>query len=185
MQPMITGLRDLVAEHNVKINTIEAIEIETFKQAAMILGGDEKWSTNLTRESADHSIPYTTALAVAYGDVTPEHYERKYRTDPKLHRLMRLVSVEESEEMNAAARKKPDSTPSIVRIRTRDRTIECRVNCAPGHAENPLSQEQLRAKFRSMADPLLTEAAISEVNAFCDELPEHSDVDRLLAALTI
>jgi 2-methylcitrate dehydratase len=185
MQPMITGLRDLVAEHDVDLNAIEAIEIETFEQAATILGGDEKWSADLTRESADHSIPYTAALAVVYGNVTPDHYERRYRTDPELHRLVQLVSVEESQAMNAAARDKPNSTPSIVRIRTRHRTLECRVDYAPGHAENPLSHERLRAKFRSMAGPLLTEAAIHEVNAFCNELPEHSDVDRLLAALTI
>ncbi|WP_418286474.1 MmgE/PrpD family protein [Halorubrum sp. DTA46] len=185
MQPMITGVRDLVAEHDIGPDAIEAIEIETFEQAATILGGEEKWSTDLTRESADHSIPYTAALAVVHGDVTPEHYGRAYRTDPELHRLMQLVSVTESEEMNAAARAEPNSTPSIVRIRTPDATRDRRVDYAPGHAENPLPREELVAKFRSMADPLLTEAAMDEVIAFCDDLPERSDVGSLVEALQV
>lgn len=185
MQPMITGVRDLVAEHDIDPDAIEAIEIETFEQAATILGGEEKWSTDLTRESADHSIPYTAAIAVFHGDVTPEHYGRAYRTDPEVHRLMRLVTVAESAEMNADARAEPNSTPSIVRIRTADATHERRVDYAPGHAENPLSREELLGKFRSMAEPLLTAAAIDEVIAFCDDVPERSDVGALVEGLRV
>lgn len=185
MQPMITGVRDLVAEHELTPSAIEAIEIETFEQAATILGGEEKWSTDLTRESADHSIPYTAALAVVYGDVKPEHYGEAYRTDPSLHQLMQLVSVEETAEMNEAARTDPDSTPSIIRLRTSETTHERRVDYAPGHAQNPLSREELLAKFRSMADPLLTASAIDEVTAFCDNLSERSGVEPLVEALTV
>jgi len=185
MQPMITGVRDLVADHDIDPTAIEAIEIETFEQAAMILGGEEKWSTDLTRESADHSIPYTAALAVVHGDVTPEHYGRAYRTDPDLHQLMEPVRVAESTEMNAAVRTEPNSTPSVIRIRTADATHERRVDYAPGHAENPLSREELLNKFRSLAEPLLTEAAMDEVIAFCDNLPERSDIDILVEKLKV
>ena len=87
--------------------------------------------------------------------------------------------------MNEAARTDPDSTPSIIRLRTSETTHERRVDYAPGHAQNPLSREELLAKFRSMADPLLTASAIDEVTAFCDNLSERSGVEPLVEALTV
>ena len=185
MQPMITGVRDLVAESDIDPDDVEAIEIETFEQAATILGGEEKWSKDLTRESADHSIPYTAALAVIYGDVAPEHYDEEYRTDPEIHRLMDLVSVEESEEMNAAAEADPDSTPSLIRLSTTDETYEKRVDYAPGHAQNPLPEAEIEAKAREMMEPLLTEAQIEKVVRFCEGLPDRQSVDPVVDSLTI
>lgn len=185
MQPMITGVRDLVADNDVEPDDVEAIEIETFEHAATILGGEEKWSKDLTRESADHSIPYTASLAVIYGDVTPEHYAEKYRTDPDIHRLMQLVSVEESEEMNAASIENPESTPSVIRLVTDDGTYETQVDYAPGHAQNPLSTADIEAKTRDMADSLLTDEQIASVVEWCDILDTVDSVEPLLTALKV
>ena len=185
MQPMITGVRELVTEKDVSPGDVEAIEIETFEQAKMILGGEEKWSKDLTRESADHSIPYTAALAVMYGDVSPEHYTEEYLTDPKIHHLMDLVSVEESEVMNAASIESPGSTPSLIRLVTDDDSYSTRVECAPGHAKNPLSTAEIESKMREMAEPLLTEQQIGTMIEFCDTLADQPNVDPLVDALEV
>lgn len=185
MQPMITGVRDLVTQNDVSPDNVEAIEIETFQQAKSILGGEEKWSKNLTRESADHSIPYTAALAVIYGDVTPKHYSEEYRTDPEIHQLMNVVSVEESEEMNAASVGSPESTPSLIRLVTDDDSYEMRVDYAPGHARNPLPTAEVESKTREMAEPLLTDSQIETMIEFCDTLADQPNVDPLLDALEV
>lgn len=185
MQPMITGVRDLVADNALSPDAIRAIDVETFAEAADVLGGEEKWSTDLTRESADHSIPYTAAIAAIHGDVSPEHYAEKHRTDPAVHELMERVSVAESEAMNEAAAANPDSTPSVIRIRTDDGTHETRVDYAPGHARNPLSTDEIEAKAREMAEPLLTDDEIERAFRLCAELPELSSVDDLVRALTV
>jgi 2-methylcitrate dehydratase len=185
MQPMIAGVRDLVAENDLDHETIEGIHVETFDQAAAILGGEEKWSTELTRESADHSIPYTTAIAAMYGDVRPEHYAQSYRSDPDVHRLMDLVSVEATAEMNAAAVRTPDSTPSVVRLVADGHTYETRVDYAPGHARNPLSTAELEAKMTDMASPLLSDEALAAVVDFCDDLENQPRVDPLVRALAV
>lgn len=185
MQPMITGVRELVTENDVSPDDVEAIEIETFDEAKMILGGEEKWSKDLTRESADHSIPYTAALAVIYGDVTPEQYTEEYRTDPEIHQLMDLVSVEESEEMNAVSIESPGSTPSLIRLVTDDGSYETRVDYAPGHAQNPLPTAEIESKTREMAEPLLTEQQIETMIEFCDTLADQPNVDPLIDALEI
>lgn len=185
MQPMITGVRDIVADYDLPPEAVDAIEIETFEQAATILGGDEKWSKNLTRESADHSIPYTAALSVIFGDVAPKHYAKEYRTNSEIHRLMDLVSVTESEEMNAAAVDNPSSTPSLIRLVANGETYETRVDYAPGHAKNPMTKAEIESKAREMAEPLLTDQQIETLIEFCNDLPAQSTVDPLLGALEI
>ena len=48
----------------------QAIDIHTFDAAVDIIGKDpEKWRPE-DRETADHSLPYCTAVALADGDVT-------------------------------------------------------------------------------------------------------------------
>lgn len=185
MQPMITGVRDLMDEHVIDPDGIETIDIETFSEAATILGGEEKWSTQLTRESADHSIPYTTALAIIYGDVSPYHYDEEYRTDPKLHNLMDRVRVRESESMNTAAAKQPDSTPSVIRMTVNGTTYETRVDYAPGHAKNPFSTEVLEDKVRELVTPLLTEREFGVVQDFCSTVDEQDSVRPLLRAIKV
>lgn len=185
MQPMIAIVRDLVEERDIHHDDIEALEIETFHEPAMLLGDESKWSKDLTRESADHSIPYTAAIAAIYGDVKPEHYGKKYRRQSAVHRLMDLVTIVETDEMNAAAVDAPNSTPSIVRVVADGETNEKRVDYAPGHAENPLSKAELETKMMGMAEPLLTNGQIDAVVTFCDHLEEQPRIGPLVDAITV
>lgn len=185
MMPMIAGVRDLVAEHDIDADDVASIDIETFETAADILASEEKWSKDLTRESADHSIPYTAAIAVLYGDVTPEHYREKYRTSETVHRLMDKVSVTASEELTADAHERPDSTPAVVRLAVDDETYETRIDYAPGHAQNPLSSDELEAKLVEMAEPLLTGEQIDTIVRTSGNLEEQSSVDELVDALSV
>jgi 2-methylcitrate dehydratase len=185
MMPMIAGVQDLVTEHDIDPASVESIDIETFETAAGVLAGEEKWAKDLTRESADHSIPYTAAIAVLYGDVTPEHYREKYRTDGTVHEMMDRVSVTASEELTADAKERPDSTPAVVRLTVDGETYETRIDYAPGHAQNPLSRDELEGKLREMAEPLLTNEQIETVVRTSGQLDEQSSVAELVDALSV
>ena len=57
------------------VKDIAAIDIHTFDAAVDIIGKDpEKWRPK-TRETADHSLPYCTAVALMDGDVTLEQFD--------------------------------------------------------------------------------------------------------------
>lgn len=182
MMPMISGVQELVETHDIDVEDVVGIRIETFANAVDVLAGEEKWSKDLTRESADHSIPYTTAIAVLYGTVSPTHYSEEYRTDETVHRLMDLVSVEESEDLNEFATKHPNSTPSVIHIETNDDTFRTRVDYAPGHAKNPLTDAELERKLMDMADPWLSSSQIERLIESCYSLPTQPDVDAIVAA---
>ena len=73
--------------------TIHSVDIHTFNAAVDIIGKDpEKWRPK-TRETADHSLPYCTAVALMDGDVTDAQFEHERITDPKLLTLVAKVQV--------------------------------------------------------------------------------------------
>lgn len=185
MQAAIAGICELTEGHDVDPSEIEAIDVETFAQAVEVLAGPEKWSTDLTRESADHSIPYTAAVAALYGDVTPEHYGETHRRDGRVHRLIDLVSVRENDDLSSYVTDHPSATPMVVTIETGEGSYETRVDYAPGHAQNPLSTEEVERKLTALATGRLTAEQIDAVVRFCDDLENRDAVDALLPHLTI
>ena len=63
---------------------IREIEIATFRTAVEIIGKDpEKWRPQ-TRETADHSLPYCTAVALVDGKVTADQFTPERLRDPAL-----------------------------------------------------------------------------------------------------
>jgi 2-methylcitrate dehydratase len=75
--------------------TIDAIVVETFRDAlAKNASGSHHWSP-ATREVADHSIPYVVAAALRAGTITPRQFDQAHLTDPDLRALTRLVEVVE------------------------------------------------------------------------------------------
>ena len=72
---------------------IAGIDIHTFDAAVDIIGKDpEKWRPK-TRETADHSLPYCTAVALADGEVTDKQFEPERFTEPKLLELVANTRV--------------------------------------------------------------------------------------------
>src|SRR5262249_48813803 len=66
------------------VKKITKIDIHTFNAAVDIIGKDpEKWRPK-TRETADHSLPYCTAVAFIDGDVTEDQFEAERLGDPVL-----------------------------------------------------------------------------------------------------
>src|SRR5258705_10456355 len=77
---------------------IAQVRIQTVSAAVRLMAGDpEKW-TPTTRETADHSMPYTVAVALIYGSVAEHHFSGEYLHDPKIRALSQRVKVEVSEE---------------------------------------------------------------------------------------
>ena len=66
--------------------SIQSIEIATFRVAVEIIGKDpEKWRPK-TRETADHSLPYCTAVALVDGEISARQFSPERLADPALHR---------------------------------------------------------------------------------------------------
>src|SRR2546428_10303252 len=98
-----------------QIEDIQEVTIETLQTAINIMAGDaEKWHPT-NRETADHSMPYTTAVALMYGTVEARHFEAEYWRNPRLLELVQKVKVHVSEEAN---RRAPAAMLSCVEVVT-------------------------------------------------------------------
>jgi 2-methylcitrate dehydratase len=160
---------------------IKKIEIATFKTAVEIIAKDpEKWRPK-TRETADHSLPYCTAVALVDGEVSAAQFSDARLSDSALLDLVSRTTVVEDPKLTAGY---PEGIPNRVTVTLDDgREIVREMAYPPGHDKNPLTDDQLRVKFQTLVDPILGRErgdAIRERVARLDSDPRPYEVLALL-----
>jgi 2-methylcitrate dehydratase len=132
---------------------VASIEIATFRVAVEIIGQDpEKWRPK-TRETADHSLPYCTAVALVDGAVSAAQFTPERLSDPALLDLVVRTTVVEDPALTAGY---PAGIPNRVTVTLTDGSkLVSEVAFPPGHDKNPLTDAQLAVKFRGLIDPEL------------------------------
>jgi 2-methylcitrate dehydratase len=132
---------------------IQQIEIATFRVAVEIIGKDpEKWRPK-TRETADHSLPYCTAVALIDGEITARQFAPARLQDPALIDLVSRTKVVEDPKLTAGY---PAGIPNRVTVTLDDGTVLTEeVAFPPGHDKNPLTDDQLAQKFHGLSDPVI------------------------------
>jgi 2-methylcitrate dehydratase len=135
------------------VHDIAAVNIETLQTAVNIMAGDaEKWRPT-NRETADHSMPYTAAVALRYGTINQAHFGDAYLQDNDLLDLTSKVNVQVSE---AANRRAPEAMLCKVEVvTTSGQRYASEVAYHKGHYKNPLSDAELEAKYRSLVSDVL------------------------------
>jgi 2-methylcitrate dehydratase len=112
----------------------------------------EKWDPQ-TRETADHSLPYVCARTLVDGTIALAAFDEAAYRDPFLRPLMSKIRVHEDDEVNALY---PETVAMTVEAATIDgKRITFRSRDPLGHSNNPLQDEDVRAKFRGAAEPVL------------------------------
>ena len=157
---------------------IAAVNIRTLQKAIDIMAGDaEKWQPQ-SRETADHSMPYTTAVALTYGYVHQDHFDERYYRDPQLLDLTNRVQVEVSEEAN---RRAPEAMLCDLEIATRDgQSCAATVPYHKGHYKNPMTDAEVEAKFRSLAEPVIPAAQTDTLLQKLWQLEEVADIREVI-----
>ena len=132
---------------------IRSIEIATFRTALEIIAKDpEKWHPR-TRETADHSLPYCAVVALVDGKVSAAQFTPDRLNDPFLKDLISRTTVIEDPSLTA---RYPASVPNRVTVTLTDGAVLVReLPYPPGHAQDPLTEGQLAAKFHGLVDPVL------------------------------
>ncbi len=153
-------LREQIGPENID-QKIASIRIESFDAAVDIIAGfEEHWHPE-TRETADHSMPYCVSAALMDGDITLDTFTYERIHDPRLVDLIQKVSVERSAEMNAGY---PDGIPNHLIITTTDgQTYRKQVTYPLGHAKNPMNDQHIEHKFRSLAGRVMKDAWVDRI----------------------
>ncbi len=162
---------------------IAEIEIQTVAAAVRLMAGDpEKWAP-ATRETADHSMPYTVAVALIHGVVAEHHFGDEYLRGPQILALARRVKVEVSEEAN---RSMPEAMRCNLKLITKSGAMHTAVvDYHKGHYKNPMSDAEVEAKFRGLAQNVLKPAQtdrLLDVLWKIEDMADAGEIVRLTVA---
>src|SRR5215468_11087749 len=127
------------------ISKINRVLIESHDAAVDIIGSEpEKWKPQ-TRETADHSLPYITAIALIDGEITGKQFDRERFAHPHVWKFLENVKVARHGELSGMY---PEAVANIVHIDFVDgKRLTKRVDYPKGHAKNPLKDSEVEEKF--------------------------------------
>lgn len=166
------------------LGQLEADEVDsivvTVPEAAVALVLEPAASKQAPRTEyeAKFSLQYSTAAMLVHGRVGVRSYSVEEIGDPRVASLAGKVRYEVREYDSY-----PAAFPGGVRIALRDgRTLEADAPYQLGGPENPMSADQVRAKFRENAALALDDDAVAAVEEAVLTLEEAADVRGVLAA---
>jgi len=160
---------------------IQRVVIESHDASVDIIGSEpEKWKPK-TRETADHSLPYITAIALIDGEVTDRQFEPERFKDPEVWKFLENVKVERNAELSGMY---PDAVGNIVHVDVADgRRLTRRVDYPLGHAKNRLKDSAVEGKFSVLVEPILGRERARKIIDIVWKLDEAKNVDELMKAV--
>jgi 2-methylcitrate dehydratase len=137
---------------------IQEVNLRISHNAIIVMADTpDKWHPQ-SHETADHSIPYSTGVALVYGTITDEYYEGSYLQDARLLDLVSRVKVVHSPEADRVENEFNLCELELVLKSGERRSV--RVEYHRGHWKNPMTDAEMEEKFRLLAKRHLPAARI-------------------------
>jgi 2-methylcitrate dehydratase PrpD len=157
-QPAIEAALGLQREHRFAADQIESIAIESFSEAVAL---GSRCTLPHTTEEAQYGLAFPVAAALVFGRVGAEEVSARGLADPRVARLVAAVKPVEDAELSKLF---PAERWARVRIALADgRRLVSQPEQARGGPENPLSNDELRTKYRELAAPVLGSARATRI----------------------
>ena len=166
-----------------KAEDIAAVEVFTYWFAWSEIGSEpEKWRPR-TRETADHSLPFMLACVLLEGRFSDEFFEQAYLDNPAIHAMADRIKVTEDPGFS---KRVPAFLPCRMEITLRDGTKKtATIDYPRGHYKNPLTDDELFAKFTELAGRVLDKVQVDGVMKQVMRLEHSDDPGTLFATLQI
>jgi 2-methylcitrate dehydratase len=144
---------DILREHDLAPERVAHVRIRSLARAADILADPSKYDPQ-SKETADHSLPYVIAAAIAERQVTPLQFTAEKIMDPRIRAQLRKVEVTADPEIEALF---PGLQRVIVTVVTTDgREFRKQIDFPKGDPRNPLTDREVEEKFDALAGPVLS-----------------------------
>jgi 2-methylcitrate dehydratase len=176
----ITATLEIMLENRIGFGEVKEVLVETTKRGVDILSDESKYNPT-TKETADHSLPYCIAVAIAKGNVLPSDFEEKALQEKSVLELLPKIKVAASPEIDAIF---PNVKRAVVTITTRDgRTFKKQEDFAKGEPERPLSEQEVIAKFHANAEVALGKRQREELIQATLGIDRYNNVRKYLPLL--
>ena len=177
----ISATLDLVLDNDLAPEEVQKVHIRSLARAADILADPSKYDPR-TKETADHSLPYVIAAAVADRQVTPLQFTPGKIMDERIRAQLHKVEVVADPEIEAVF---PRLQRVVVTIRTTDgRELTKALDYPKGDPRNPLTDREIEEKFDALASPVLSASARERVKDAVWRLEELGSIQELMNLCT-
>ncbi len=178
----ISATLDLVTEHDLAPEEIETVTIHSLARAADILADPSKYDPR-TKETADHSLPYVIAAAIADRQVTPVQFTDAKIGDPTIRAQLNKVKVIADPEIEAAF-------PALQKVRVVVDTVDGRrfetsLDYPKGDPRNPLTDAEIAGKFAALAEGIASSDDVERMRTAIDRTEMYDDVRELMDELVV
>jgi 2-methylcitrate dehydratase len=176
----ISAVLDIVKSNDLRPEQVEKVQIRSLARAADILSDPSKYDPR-TKETADHSLPYVIAAAIADRQVTPVQFEMKKIMDPVIRAQLKKVEVVADPEIEKVF---PALQRVIVNLTaTNGRTFRKQLDYPKGDPRNPLSDAEVEEKFAALAEGVLSSGAQKKLKDAIWNLEKVGSVSKLMALM--
>jgi 2-methylcitrate dehydratase len=169
----LTATLKLVKENDIKPEDVAEVKIITSKRCAEHTGDPvKKYPKN--KETADHSSYYLTAIAIIDRQIGPDQFTLEKFQNPKVRELIDKVILKGDPDLDKA---RPAGISEIVS--KQGKKYQCRVDYPRGHARNPMTDEEIIGKFKSMASKYMSDKQTNQIIDTVFALDKLEDVGKL------
>jgi len=175
----ITAALEVMQENNIDTQEVKEVLVETTTRGADILSDPSKYKPT-TKETADHSLPYCIAVAVAKGNVLPSDFEEDALRDPLVWSLLDKIKVVANPEIDALF---PKVKRAIVTIKTPKGEFKKQEDFAKGQPERPLSEEELISKFKANSKKRVSSSRMENIIKATQELESIDEIGEYMKLL--
>ncbi len=177
----LSAVLKAVRDHDVKHDQIKEVVITTIARACDILFDPHKYRPD-SRETADHSLPYCVAAAIVDRQVTTQTFSEEKLKDKRIWEVIDKIKGEASQEFEKMF---PAKQPSKVVITTADgKRYEEYLEYPKGDPREPMTMEDIEAKFKGLSAALLSEEKQEEIKESilsCDSMDTRKFMSGLAA----
>jgi len=162
---------------------ILSVEIASHEAGYTILGKDpEKWNP-LTKETADHSLPYIVGMALLEGKIDNSTYSEKKFRDPKILDFLKKITVVEDRTLSAMY---PEAVANRVTVKvSTGKVVSKQINYHKGHPKNPMSDSEVEEKFQKLTKRILDKSRARRILDAVWNLEKAKDVSKVVSILTL
>jgi len=162
MQGPIDVILALVREHGFQPHQVRSLSVTVLEAGwpLVVEPRTQKYNPETVVE-AQFSMPFGAAVALLFGAAGIDQFSEENVRSDDVRRMMRRVEVNPDSSLDE---KFPAEWPARARIELTDgRRLEKYVEHPKGDPGNPLSWDELIAKFKSLAVPIVSSARADEI----------------------
>ncbi len=146
----IDTVLEIRRKHSLKLADVTSVRIALYPAALDLL---EKVAPQAAY-AAKFNIPFCVATALVYEQVGLSAFTADRLEDPKINEVMQRITLVRDSELGKIY---PERWPAVAEITTRaGQTHAARIDFPRGDPKNPMTREELEAKFNNLATPALS-----------------------------